>query len=235
MRLVIAPDKFKGSLTAPEVAERVASGARRADPSVEVVQVPVADGGEGTLDAAIAAGYERRSARVPGPLGLPVEADFAVRGDEAVIEMARASGLDLLPAGRKDARAATSLGTGRLIRAALDEGCRRIVLGIGGSASTDGGAGMLQGLGVRLLGADGAELPLGGAALAGLASIDLDGLDARLADATLVLASDVDNPLRGPSGAAAVFGPQKGATEEDVAVLDAALLRLVEEIGRAHV
>lgn len=233
MRLVIAPDKFKGSLTAPEVAERFASGARRADPSVEVVQVPVADGGEGTLEAAIAAGYERRSARVPGPLGLPVEADFAVRGDEAVIEMARASGLDLLPGGRKDARAATSLGTGRLIRAALDEGCRRIVLGIGGSASTDGGAGMLQGLGVRLLGADGAELPLGGAALAGLASIDLDGLDARLADATLVLASDVDNPLRGPSGAAAVFGPQKGATEEDVAVLDAALLRLVEVLGAA--
>ena len=231
MRLVIAPDKFKGSLTASEAAERVAAGARRADPSVEVVHVPVADGGEGTLDAALAAGYEPRSARVAGPLGRPVDAAFAVRGDEAVVEMARASGLDLLPGGRKDAREATSLGTGQLIRAALDEGCRRIVIGVGGSASTDGGAGMLQGLGARLLGADGAELPLGGAALAGLVSID--GLDARLADATLVLASDVDNPLRGPSGAAAVFGPQKGATEEDVAILDAALQRLVEVLGAA--
>ncbi|GGD66910.1 hypothetical protein GCM10007269_07630 [Microbacterium murale] len=232
MRLVIAPDKFKGSLTAPEVAERVASGARRVDPAIEVVTVPVADGGEGTLDAVLAAGFESRTALVAGPTGGQISAEFAVRGDEAVVEMARASGLDLLE-GRKDPLRATSLGTGQLIRAALDVGCRRIVLGIGGSASTDGGAGLLQGLGARFLDAEGEELPPGGAALGRLASVDLSALDARLTDAEIVLASDVDNPLTGPTGAAEVFGPQKGATAEDVATLEAGLSRLVEVLDAA--
>lgn len=233
MRLVIAPDKFKGSLTAPEVAERVASGARRVDPEIEVVTVPVADGGEGTLDAVLAAGFESRTAMVSGPTGEELSAEFAVRGEEAVVEMARASGLDLLPGGRKDALGATSLGTGQLIRAALDAGCRRIVLGIGGSASTDGGAGLLQGLGARFFDANGEELPVGGGALSRLDSVDVSGLDVRLRDAEIILASDVDNPLTGPTGAAEVFGPQKGATADDVVTLEAALVRLVEVLGSA--
>ena len=228
MRLVIAPDKFKGSLTAPEVAERVASGARRVDPMIEVVTVPVADGGEGTLDAVLAAGFSSRTALVTGPTGVRIEAEFAVRGEEAVVEMARASGLDLLPEGRKDALGATSLGTGQLIRAALDSGCRRIVLGIGGSACTDGGAGLLQALGARFLDEAGGELPPGGGALVHLASVDLSALDARLTHTEIVLASDVDNPLTGPTGAAEVFGPQKGANAEDVATLEAGLTRLVD-------
>ncbi|WP_426186921.1 allantoinase AllB [Microbacterium sp. TWP3-1-2b2] len=233
MRLVIAPDKFKGSLTAPEAAERIASGARRADPGIEVVTVPVADGGEGTLDAVLAAGFASRTALVAGPTGAQIEAEFAVRGDEAVVEMARASGLDLLPGGRKDALGATSLGTGQLIRAALDAGCRRIVLGIGGSACTDGGAGLLQGLGARLLDDHGDQLPPGGAALVRLAAVDLSALDPRLCDTEIILASDVDNPLTGPSGAAEVFGPQKGATADDVAALEAGLIRLVEVLDAA--
>jgi allantoinase len=231
MRIVIAPDKFKGSLTAPEVAERVAAGARRADPAIEVVEIPSADGGEGTLDAAIAAGFEHREVSVAGPTGVPVAAAFALRGTDAVVELAQASGLDVLPGGVRDARGATSYGTGQLVVAALDAGARRIVLGIGGSASTDGGAGLLQALGAQLRDADGVELPLGGAALARLASVDLSGLDARLGETELVLASDVDNPLLGRSGAAAVFGPQKGATSEDVGELDAALARFVDVLS----
>lgn len=233
MRLVVAPDKFKGSLTAPEVAERFASGARRADPSVEVIAIPVADGGEGTLDAALAAGFEARTVSVAGPTAVPIDAEFAVRGDEAVIEMARASGLDLLPDDRKDALGATSLGTGQLVRAALDAGCRRIVVGIGGSASTDGGAGFLAGLGARFLDDAGEELALGGGALTALAGVDLSGLDARLAEVEIILASDVDNPLLGARGAAAVFGPQKGASDDDVARLDVGLSRLVTVLESA--
>ena len=231
MRIVIAPDKFKGSLTAPEVADRVAAGARRADPSIEVVEVPAADGGEGTVDAAVAAGFERRTVSVSGPTGQPVDAAFALRDGEAVVEMAQASGLDVLPGGEKDARGATSFGTGQLIAAALDAGAHRLVLGVGGSASTDGGAGLLQALGARLLDGDGAELRPGGAALAGLAAVDLANLDRRLTDTEFVLASDVDNPLLGRNGAAAVFAPQKGASLEDVGALDAALARLVDVLS----
>ncbi len=227
MRVVIAPDKFKGSLSAPEVARRVAEGVRRADPAIELVEVPVADGGEGTLDAALAAGFTARSARVPGPLGAELDAEFGLRGEEAVVELARASGLELLAEGERDAGRATSLGTGRLIAAALDAGARRIVLAIGGSASTDGGAGLLRGLGARLLDASGRDLPEGGAALAGLDRIELGGLDPRLAGTEFVLASDVDNPLLGPHGAAAVFAAQKGADAAGIAALDAALARFV--------
>jgi len=231
MRIVVASDKFKGSLTAPEVAAAAAAGARRIDSSIEVIEIPVADGGEGTVDAAIAAGFEERRAQVVGPTGEQVTARYAVRGEEAVVEMAQASGLDLLPGGRKDARDATSLGTGELVRAALDAGCRRIVLGVGGSASTDGGAGLLQALGARMVDATGAPLALGGAALADLAAVDLSGLDPRLGAVELVLASDVDNPLLGEAGAAAVFGPQKGASADDVTALDAALANFVDVLS----
>ena len=245
MRIVIAPDKFKGSLSAPEVARHLENGLTRqwtasaASSALEVLRIPVADGGEGTLAAAVGSGFTRRSAMVTGPLGQPLTADFAVRGREAVIEMAAASGLAVLPdtfrdGGRPDAataRAASSLGTGELIRAALDAGCRQIVLGVGGSANTDGGAGLLQGLGARLLDAAGNELPPGGAALAGLANIDFSNFDTRLDEARFVLASDVDNPLLGDQGAAAVFGPQKGASPQDVAALDSALGTFVQVLA----
>lgn len=237
MKIVLAPDKFKGSLTAPEVAEALAEGIREVLPEAELLLVPVADGGEGTVAAALGAGFSPRRARVSGPTGEPLMAEFAVdpARRRAVVEMAAASGLDVLPGGVKDARNATSLGTGQLIRAALDAGAREIVLGVGGSACTDGGAGMLQGLGARLTDDAGHELPLGGAALARIADVDLGGLDARLDDAdsraALVLAADVDNPLLGQRGAAAVFGPQKGATPSDVAELDAALARFADVLG----
>ncbi|MDQ6739925.1 MAG: glycerate kinase [Actinomycetota bacterium] len=220
MRIVIAPDKFKGSLAAPEVATHLAAGLLAADPGLTVEQIPVADGGEGTLDAAVASGFERRSATVAGPTGLPISADFAVRGSQAVIEMAVASGLAVLPNGELAALTATSRGTGDLIRAALDAGCTDIVLGVGGSACTDGGAGLLSALGVKLLDARGQKLPDGGGALARLAELSVCGLDPRLATANIVLASDVDNPLLGPNGAAEIFGPQKGASPQDVLALE---------------
>ncbi|MCU1547811.1 MAG: glycerate kinase [Arthrobacter sp.] len=241
MRIVIAPDKFKGSLSAPDVCTHLEKGLQRgAGGNLDIVPIPVADGGEGTLDAAIGSGFTRRSAVVAGPTGEPITADLAVRGDEAVIELAAASGLALLPAvalvggrpGPTTARTATSLGTGQLIRAALDAGCNRIILGVGGSANTDGGAGVLQGLGATFLDAEGKELPAGGAALARLERIDFSGFDARLKDTRFVLASDVDNPLLGAQGAAAIFGPQKGATQQDVGMLDAALARFVEVLAR---
>ena len=235
MRVVIAPDKFKGSLSAPDIVAHLTTGLQSADPPVgselEVVGIPVADGGEGTLDAAVGSGFTRCSAVVTGPTGEPVEADFAVRGRAAVIEMAAASGLAVLPGGTKDALRATSLGTGQLIKAALDAGCREIILGVGGSANTDGGAGVLQGLGARFLDADGNELPGGGAALAWLERIDFSGFDRRLKEARFVLASDVDNPLLGPDGAAGIFAPQKGATGTDVENLDAALSHYVDVLA----
>ncbi|MET8578275.1 glycerate kinase [Streptomyces sp. NPDC005012] len=235
VRVLIAADKFKGSLTAVEVAERVAAGLRTAVPEVETVSLPVADGGDGTVAAAVASGFERHEVRVAGPLGAPVTAAFAVRGETAVVEMAEASGLQRLPAGELAPLTASTHGSGELLRAALDAGARTLVFGVGGSATTDGGAGMLTALGARFLGARGRELGPGGGALGELASVDLSGLDPRLSDGTveLVLASDVDNPLTGPSGAAAVYGPQKGASPEDVAVLDAGLARYAEVLERA--
>lgn len=232
-RVLIAADKFKGSLTAVEVAEHVASGLRRVSPGLRVESLPVADGGDGTVDAAVAVGFERRTARVTGPLGEPVTAAYALRGTTAVVEMAEASGLRLLPRGVFAPLTAGTYGTGELLRAVLDAGARTIVLGVGGSATTDGGAGMLAALGARLLDADGQPVGRGGAALAALASADFDGLDPRLAETTVVLASDVDNPLRGPKGASAVYGPQKGASAADVATLDAALGRYAEVLGAA--
>ncbi len=240
MRVVIAPDKFKGSLSAPAVARHLEAGLQAgyavhtgvpAGADLEVIRIPVADGGEGTLDAAVGSGFTRRSALVSGPTGQPLRAEFAVRGREAVIEMAVASGLAVLPDGVLDAVGATSLGTGELIRAALDAGCQQIILGVGGSANTDGGAGVLQGLGAMFLDADGRELPPGGGALARLHRIDFSRFYARLDEARFVLASDVDNPLLGPAGAAAIFGPQKGASPAEVETLDAAVANFVQVLA----
>ncbi|MER7516700.1 glycerate kinase [Streptomyces sp. NPDC126499] len=231
-RVLVAADKFKGSLTAVQVAERVTAGLRRVVPELEVETLPVADGGDGTVAAAVAAGFERREVTVTGPVGEPVTAAFALRGTTAVVEMAEASGLQLLPPGEFAPLTATTYGSGELLRAALDAGATTIVFGVGGSATTDGGAGMLAALGARFLDAAGEPVGPGGAALAELASADLSGVDPRFADVDLVLASDVDNPLTGPKGCAAVYGPQKGASPEDVEILDAALghyARILEE------
>lgn len=230
-RVLIAADKFKGSLTAVEVAAHVTAGLHAVESALPVRSLPVADGGDGTVDAAVAAGFARRTVQVTGPLGDLVTASFALRGGTAVVEMAEASGLRHLPPGVFAPLTATTYGTGELLRAALDAGAGTIVLGIGGSATTDGGAGMLSALGVRLLDAAGVPLAPGGGALAGLASADLSGLDPRLAATRIVLACDVDNPLLGPTGAAEVYGPQKGASADDVAALDAALARYAQVLG----
>jgi len=222
-RVLVAADKFKGSLTAVQVAERVTAGLRRVVPDLPVEALPVADGGDGTVAAAVAAGFERREVRVAGPLGESVTAAFALRDGTAVVEMAEASGLQRLPAGVFAPLTASTYGSGELLRAALDAGARTIVFGVGGSATTDGGAGMLAALGARFLDGDGAPVPPGGGGLAGLARADLSGLDPRLSSVELVLASDVDNPLTGPKGAPAVYGPQKGASPAQVRALDAAL------------
>jgi glycerate kinase len=236
-RVLIAADKFKGSLTAVQVAERVTAGLRRAVPGLEVEALPVADGGDGTVDAAVAAGFERREVRVAGPLGQEVTAAFALRAGTAVVEMAEASGLQRLPRGVFAPLTASTYGSGELLRAALDAGARTIVFGVGGSATTDGGAGMLSALGARFLDADGEPVPPGGGGLAELASADLSGLDPRLADVELILASDVDNPLTGPTGAPAVYGPQKGASPDDVEILDSSLAhyaKVLEETDGVH-
>ncbi|MEU1882987.1 glycerate kinase [Streptosporangium sp. NPDC020072] len=227
-RIIVAPDKFRGSLTSPEVAAHVAAGLRAAAQGrVAVVRLPVADGGDGTVEAVVASGFTRVETEVTGPVGARIPAAYAVRderdGRVAVVELAEASGLRKLP-GDPAPLTATSRGAGELIAHAVRHGARRIVLGLGGSACTDGGAGMLQALGVRLLDAAGNDLPPGGAALRNLRTIDTSG---RLRGFEVVVASDVDNPLLGPYGAATVYGPQKGATPEDVAVLEAGLTRLV--------
>ena len=225
MHIVVAPDKFKGSLSASQVASSLAAGLRAAAPGVEVIEVPVADGGDGTLDAAEAAGYSRIPVRAAGPTGSPVQTAYAVRDGTAVVELADVCGLARLPGGVPAPLEASSRGLGEVVRAALDGGADRLVIGVGGSASTDGGAGMLRALGVRLLDEAGNDLPPGGGPLRRLHRVDLDGLDQRLAEVAVVLASDVDNPLIGPRGAAAVYAPQKGATPADVTLLEAALTR----------
>ncbi len=232
-RVVIAPDSFKGSLPAAAVAAHVAAGLRSARPDVEVQELAMADGGEGTVDAAVAAGFTRRRVTVSGPTGAPLAADYAVRGDTAVVEVAAASGLLRLPADRLEPLRASSFGTGQLVYDALEQGCRRLVLGLGGSASTDGGAGLLEALGARLLDDAGRDLPGGGAALVGLDRVDLAGLDPRLRALKVVLASDVDNPLLGAGGAAAVYAPQKGADAGDVLLLERALSRWAAVLTRA--
>ena len=233
MKIVIAPDSFKESLAAPQVAEAIARGWQAVFPEAECLLRPMADGGEGTVDAVLAAaGGERRTCTVSGPLGTPVEAHWGWLDDgTAVIEMAAASGLHQVAADQRDIPRACSQGTGELVRQALDAGARHIILGLGGSATNDGGAGLLRALGVRLLDRAGQPLAPGGAALARLAEIDLSGLDPRLAQVPVLVAADVDNPLCGPHGASAVFGPQKGASPEQVRLLDAALTHYAERMA----
>ena len=226
MHVVVAPDSYKGSLSALDVATAMEQGILRVFPDASVDKIPIADGGEGTVAALVAAteGTVFTTA-VAGPLRDAVDAEWGMFGDgkTAVIEMAAASGLPLLLPDRRDVLNACTRGTGELVRAALDKGAERIIIGIGGSATNDGGMGFARALGAKFLDASGADLPPGGAALAKLAKIDLSGLDARLAKTEIQVACDVDNPLCGPRGASAVFGPQKGADPEKVAQLDAAL------------
>ncbi|HLO65705.1 MAG TPA: glycerate kinase [Holophaga sp.] len=235
MRIVVAPDSYKGSISALGVARAMERGILAVFPDAEVLKVPIADGGEGTVEALVTAtGGVLRTDSVTGPLGEPVEAGWGVLGDgaTAVIEMAAASGLPLVPRDRRDPRVTTTRGTGELLRLALDRGLRRFVVGIGGSATNDGGTGFARALGARFLDRDGRDLPEGGGALASLDRIDLSGLDPRLAEASILVACDVDNPLCGPRGASAVYGPQKGATPEMVEALDGALSVLARVAAR---
>lgn len=226
MKIIIAPDSFKDSLSAEGVAQAIADGLAQVWPDAQVVQCPMADGGEGTVDSVLAACHgELRRETVSGPLGEAVEARWGWLADShtAMIEMAEASGLQRVPTGQRDACISSTFGTGELIRAALDAGAQRIILAIGGSATNDGGAGAMQALGVQLLDAQGQALAPGGLALAGLARISLEHLDPRLAQVRFEIAADVNNPLCGPQGASAIFGPQKGANPQQVEQLDAAL------------
>jgi glycerate 2-kinase len=233
MKIVIAPDKFKGSLPAAEVADAIAAGLRAEWPEAELVTVPVADGGDGTVDAAVAAGLERVPVTVDGPTGEPVQASYARRGELAVIELADACGLRRLPGGRPAPLTASSFGCGQVLAAALAAGARQIILGVGGSASTDGGAGLLQALGARVLDARGEPLARGGGALREVAALDLSGLHPGLRPSTVILATDVVNPLTGPDGAAEVYGPQKGASPEQITELASGLRRWAAVVAAA--
>ena len=235
MKVVIAPQGFKGSITAMQAARAIQRGVVAAAPGAETVLVPVADGGDGTLHALVdGTGGQTFKSKVRGPLGLPIEASWGVMGDgvTAVIEMARPSGLALLPPERRDPRVTTTWGTGEIIREALEKGFKRIIVGLGGSATNDGGAGMAGALGVRFLDSQGRELVMGGAALADLDRIDLSGLHPVLRDAVVVGATDVTNPLCGPTGASVVYGPQKGASSQVVEQLDAALHHFASVVKR---
>jgi len=225
MRIVIAPDKFKGSLPATQVAAAIAAGLRADWPTAELVTIPVADGGDGTVDAAVAAGFERMPVTVAGPTGEPVQTSYARRGETAVVELACACGLMLLPGGRREPLNSSSFGAGQVLATALGAGARRIIFGVGGSASTDGGAGLLQALGATVLDSRGSPLGLGlgGGALRDVASLDLRGLDPALRACSVILATDVTNPLTGPDGAAEVYGPQKGASPAQVSELASGL------------
>jgi glycerate 2-kinase len=241
MKIILAPQALKGSLDAAAVGAAMAEGLRIALPDAEIAIIPVADGGEGTVRALVAAtNGQLRHTQVTGPLGEPVKAEWGLLETEAaapdektaVIEMAAAAGLPLVPQERRDPRFTTTRGVGELLRAALDAGCTRILIGIGGSATNDGGAGMAQALGARLLDADGNDLPPGGAALARLARIDVSDMDVRLAQMVVRVACDVTNPLTGTEGASAMYGPQKGATPEMVTELDTALAHYADILQR---
>jgi glycerate kinase len=235
LKFVVAPNPFKGSLGAPAAAAAMARGIRQVFPAADVVEVPVADGGEGTVEALVAA--HRGSVRkvtVEGPLGEPVEADFGLidGGAAAVVELAAASGLTLVPPDRLDPRRASTYGFGQLLQAARSTGVRTIIAGIGGSATNDGGAGMAQALGYRLLDAGGSDLDRGGAALAQLERIERGVFEAEWSQVAVKVACDVTNPLTGPEGASRVYGPQKGADEAAQEELDQALVRLSAVIRR---
>jgi glycerate 2-kinase len=233
--VLVAPDSFKGSLTPTEVATALADGWRRARPTDELRLIPLADGGEGTLEAIKAAndGWAELPAHARDPLNRTTDARFLARGDQAVVELAVASGLSRVAADERDAGSASTFGTGQVLAAAVGLGARDVVLALGGSATTDGGAGLLEALGVRFLDTAGNDLPRGGAALAGLARVDLEGLSPVVAEVSLTVASDVTNPLLGETGAAAVYGPQKGASEEQVRALDMALTRYADVLESA--
>lgn len=233
VKVVVAPDKFRGSLTALEVCEAVERGVLRVFPDASVVSVPVADGGEGTVDAALAAGWRGVYLDSTGANGQPVHAAYAVDGQTALVELAQICGLDAIDEADRQPLTATTFGLGTVIAHALDQGVRRLVLALGGSASTDGGAGMLQALGVGLYDGQGQHLPPGGAALTALASVDLAGLHRRVHDVEVIVACDVDNSLLGRDGAAAIFGPQKGASPSDVDQLEAGLQRFSEILEAA--
>jgi glycerate kinase len=234
MNIIVCPDSFKGSLSAVDACEAITQGVRQVLPQAEIVRLPLADGGEGTVEALVSAtGGRYLECEVQGPLGAPVAARFGVLGDDttAVVEMAAASGLTLVPPDERNPLVTTTYGTGELIAAALEAGCTRVLVGIGGSATNDGGAGMAQALGVRLRDEQGEELPPGGAALARLAAIDISGLHPKARQAQFLVACDVTNPLVGAQGASAVYGPQKGATPEMVAELDASLAHYAQVIA----
>ncbi len=241
MKIVLAPDSFKGSLSAHDAAQAMARGIRRVWPEATIILLPLADGGEGTVDALVTAtSGQKIAAQVTGPLGTPVPAFYGFLGDSmtAVVEMAAASGLTLVPEPQRDPRHTTTYGTGELIQAAIDAGAQKLIVGLGGSATNDGGAGAMQALGVRFLDAQGSSLPvpIGGADLIHLAKIDRSEMRFPVGQVPVIIASDVTNPLLGPQGAAAIFGPQKGATPEMVTQLDASLSNyadiLHKEIGR---
>ncbi|MEZ8437420.1 glycerate kinase [Vibrio splendidus] len=236
MKIVIAPDSFKESLSAVSVAACIEKGFREIFPDAEYVTLPLADGGEGTVDVLLQGlSGQKRTHQVEGPLGVLVNAEWAMLESSdsnpnktALVEIAAASGLDLLKPEQRNPLVASSFGTGQLILAAIEQGAQTIILGLGGSATNDGGAGIVQALGGRLLDRNGQELNRGGGALAELASIDLTGLDSRCADIELIVACDVDNPLCGDKGASHIFGPQKGATPEQVLLLDKALANFAQ-------
>jgi glycerate kinase len=236
MKLLVAPNAFKGTLTAAQAASAIARGVHEVFPDAEVVEIPVADGGDGTVEALVTARHgEYRTVRVEGPLGEPVEARYGLiePGRTAVVELATSSGLALIDTSRRDPRRASTYGFGQLLEAARSQGVGEIIAGIGGSATNDGGAGMARALGYRLRDSAGGDLPPGGAALARLDRIDASGFDsAGWAGVRVRVASDVTNPLTGPEGASAIYGPQKGADPQAVRELDAALARLAQVIER---
>ena len=235
MKIVIAPQGFKGGISGLEAARAIARGVLKAVPDAETVLLPVADGGDGTLHALVdATGGEIFTSTVTGPINQQVEAQWGVMGDgrTAVIEMARASGLAMVPPRRRNPKVTTTLGTGQLLKEASERGFKRVIVGLGGSATNDGGAGMATSLGVRFLDSYGNALPPGGAALARLDRIDVTGLLESISGVEIIAATDVTNPLCGPTGASEIFGPQKGASQEVVAELDAALLNFAKVVKR---
>ncbi len=235
MKIVLAPQTFKGSVSALDAAKAMREGILEVVPDADTLLAPVADGGDGTLETLVeGSGGEIREAEARGPLGEWRTAEWGAMGDgvTAVIEMARVSGLALVPLDRLDPMNATTYGLGEIVRAALGDGFRRFIMGIGGSATNDAGAGMAQALGVQLVDGAGEELPYGGAALANLNRIEMSGIDPRIEESSFLVACDVNNPLTGPQGASAIYGPQKGATPEMVGTLDAALRHFSEVVRR---
>ena len=233
LKILLAPDSFKGSLTAVEAAQAMAEGIRDVDPTIETVMFPAADGGEGTMSSLVSATDGRIvSVVVQDPLGRQVKASYGVLGDgeTCIIEIAEASGLMLLTEEERNPLITSTFGTGQLIVHALDAGLRKFIIGLGGSATNDGGAGLLQALGMKLMDANGAELPQGGGLLGGLHAVDPTNFDERISESYFLIACDVENPLVGPKGASTIFGPQKGASHEMVVVLDTNLAKFASVI-----